>query len=365
MLANRQGWSRKRRVPELSRVAEVFRVDISAAGIIYFTPAIFRGRQKEQHKEDSVMKKAMLVVSAASLYLIFLVFAGCGGNDTPLLVAADKTPDAFSFTPQSGVALSTPVTSDPITVAGISSAAPVTITGGTYSIDGGTFTSAAGTVTNGQAVSVRHTSSAVPSTATNTTLTIGGVSATFTSTTVGPVAVDTTPNPFSFTTQTGVPTNTVIFSNTTTVTGINSPAVISVTNGAYSVGGAPFTFLNGTVSNGQTVTVQHTSAATTSTVTTTTLTIGGVSGSFTSTTSSPVTGQLVYDTNCASCHVLGTYDTVDTATDADLGGWGDLLTGPLAPPPGPFFPVPGTPGHQGITLSAFEIAVLAAFIDLF
>jgi hypothetical protein len=157
--------------------------------------------------------------------------------------------------------------------------------------------------------------------------------------------------------------NTVIFSDPITVTGINSPAAISITNGAYSVGGAPFTFLNGTVANGQTVIVQHTSAAAASTAVVTTLTIGGVSGSFTSTTSATITGQLVYDTLCAGCHTLGQYDTDATGGDTDLAGWGDLLSDPAAPPPGPFFPVPGAPGHQEITLSSFEIAVLAAFID--
>ena len=69
-------------------------------------------------------------------------------------------------------------------MAGITSAAAISVTGGEYAINGGSYTSDAGTVENGNTVTVRHTSSASFSTATNTVLTIGGVSDTFTSTTV-------------------------------------------------------------------------------------------------------------------------------------------------------------------------------------
>lgn len=100
----------------------------------------------------------------------------------------DTTPDAFSFTDQSGVALSSTITSAAITVTGITAAAAITVSGGTYDINGsGTFVSDPGTVNNGDTVRARHTSSASNSTATNTVITIGGVSDTFTSTTLGAV----------------------------------------------------------------------------------------------------------------------------------------------------------------------------------
>ena len=101
-----------------------------------------------------------------------------GGCDT------DLEPDAFSFTDQTDVAVSTQITSNTITVAGITSAAAISVTGGEYAINGGSYTSDVGTVENGNTVTVRHTSSGSFSTATNTVLTIGGVSDTFTSTTV-------------------------------------------------------------------------------------------------------------------------------------------------------------------------------------
>jgi hypothetical protein len=107
------------------------------------------------------------------------VNAGGGGGG-----GADTTPDAFSFTDQSSVALSTLITSAPITVAGINAPAPISVTGGEYNINGGGFTSSPGTVNNGDQVRARHTSSGANSTAVNTTVTIGGVSDVFTTTTL-------------------------------------------------------------------------------------------------------------------------------------------------------------------------------------
>jgi uncharacterized protein with beta-barrel porin domain/predicted thioesterase len=204
--------------------------------------------------------------------------------------AADTTPDPFSFTTQTGVALSTLVTSNTITITGIDTSSPISILNGEYSINGGAFTSASGTLpfaasAPAPTVQVRHTSAAALGANTVTTLTIGGVSGTFTSTTT---SVDTTPDPFSFTTQTGVALATSVVSNTITITGINTDVPISVVNGEYSINNSPFT---STPSNlllspggGPQIRVRHSSAATPGTNTVTTLTIGGVNGTFTSTT---------------------------------------------------------------------------------
>lgn len=97
----------------------------------------------------------------------------------------DTTPDQFTFTDQSGVALSSTITSAAVTITGIDAASAITVSGGTYDIDAsGTFTADLGTVTNGQTVRARHTSSASYSTTTNTIVTVGGVSDTFTSSTL-------------------------------------------------------------------------------------------------------------------------------------------------------------------------------------
>ena len=148
------------------------------------------------------MKKCLLEiglkrVKQGFVLLTVVLVTGCGGGSSgdSTTAASDTYPNAFTFTDQTGVAVSTEVTSAAITVAGIDAAAAISITGGTYQIGSGTFTNSAGTVTNGQTVKVKHTSSSSNNTATDTVLTIGGVSDTFTSTTVAaPVTGVALPN---------------------------------------------------------------------------------------------------------------------------------------------------------------------------
>lgn len=110
---------------------------------------------------------------------------------------ADFTPDSFSFTDQTDVATNSTITSAAITVAGINTAATISVSNGEYDINSsGSFTSSSGTVVNGNTVRARHTSSAFNSTAVNTIVTIGGVSDTFTSTTVAEGGGGDTPNLF-------------------------------------------------------------------------------------------------------------------------------------------------------------------------
>ncbi len=81
---------------------------------------------------------------------------------------------------------------------------------------------------------MRRASSSNYSITTDATLTIGGVSDTFSVTTI---MADTTPNTFAFISQTGMPLRTTIVSNPVTVTGINDAAPIRVTGpgAAYSI----------------------------------------------------------------------------------------------------------------------------------
>lgn len=105
-------------------------------------------------------------------------------SDPSKAPAIDTTPDAFTFTDQTNVALSSTITSAAITVSGINSAATITSSGGTFDINSsGTFISS-GTVNNGDTVRARVTSSSSNSTAVNCVVTIGGVSDTFTATTL-------------------------------------------------------------------------------------------------------------------------------------------------------------------------------------
>jgi hypothetical protein len=159
--------------------------------------------------------------------------------------ASDTTPDAFTFTDQTGVALNSTIISNTITVSGINAASAISISGGTYSINGGAYTSSSGTVTNGQIVSVAHTSSGSNSTAVNTTLTIGGVSDTFTSTTAAAAGYainfyDTNYSPkttfnegeqvFVFINTTSVPDGTTLYWSTS-----SSSDLVAPVNGSFVV----------------------------------------------------------------------------------------------------------------------------------
>ena len=96
---------------------------------------------------------------------------------------------------------------------------------------------------------------------------------------------DTEPDPFSFTSQTGVNVGSTIQSNTVTIMGLEVPAHVSVIGGAYSIGCTnTFTQSPDTIDNGDTICVRHESSSSFSTSKTTTLTIGGVAETFTSTT---------------------------------------------------------------------------------
>lgn len=108
-----------------------------------------------------------------------VALSGAGVNSV-----VDIDPAPFNFSAQSGVTVSTSQTSNTITVSGIDSVAPVSVTNGEFSIGcNGTFVSGTGTVTNGQTICVRQISAGTISTATTTTLKIGAVSGQFTTTT--------------------------------------------------------------------------------------------------------------------------------------------------------------------------------------
>ncbi|MGQ0501136.1 MAG: ricin-type beta-trefoil lectin domain protein, partial [Panacagrimonas sp.] len=97
---------------------------------------------------------------------------------------------------------------------------------------------------------------------------------------------DTTPDPFSFQAVTGAILGAVLTSNPVTIRGTTAAAPISVANGRYSIGcSGDFVSTASTISNDQAVCVQHDAASSASSSVTTMLNIGGVIGSFTSTTS--------------------------------------------------------------------------------
>ncbi|MBA2604676.1 MAG: hypothetical protein H0U94_13910, partial [Acidobacteria bacterium] len=133
-------------------------------------------------------------------------------------------------------------------------------------------------------VQVRHTSANDPNTDTVTTLFIGTVSGTFTTTTKGADPADTTPDAFSFNTLTGVNPHTTQTSNVVSISEVDAGTPISIANGEYKLNNDNWTAAAGVLSASNTVQVRHTSANDPNTDTVTTLFLGSVSGTFTTTT---------------------------------------------------------------------------------
>ncbi len=100
----------------------------------------------------------------------------------------DISPNKFTFTDAAGAELNTTQTSNTIQVTGINAATDISITNGMYSVNSGSFTATKSAVRPGDRVSVRLKSAASYSTSVSATLTIGGVSDTFSVTTLNPSA---------------------------------------------------------------------------------------------------------------------------------------------------------------------------------
>lgn len=210
-------------------------------------------------------------------------------------IAIDTTPNAFTFTDQTNVALSTLTTSNSITIGGINTTTPVSVTGAgaQISINGGAW-GTSGNITNGQTLAVRLTSSGAFSTASTATVNVGGVTDVWSVTTL---PADTTPDAFDFTPNvTNANLSTLTTASAVTINGINTTTPVSVTGAGAQIsinGGAWAT--SGNITNGQTLAVRLTSSASFSTAITATVTVGGITDSWSVTTLAADTTPVAFD----------------------------------------------------------------------
>lgn len=128
-------------------------------------------------------------------------FVSPGYNDSVLTLTVtnvnDTNPNTFSLTDVVNASTSTVYTSNAISIAGMSSSdtASASIAGAASSEmqkNSGSWGTSPVTVSNGDTLVIRHTSSASAGTTVTTTLTVGNRSDTFTSTTAGSIAYDST-----------------------------------------------------------------------------------------------------------------------------------------------------------------------------
>lgn len=199
--------------------------------------------------------------------------------------AVDATPSAFTFAPVTNAALSTVYTSNAITVGGMDNGAvaPLSVSGGQYSLNGGGWSSAAATAHNGDTVALQVTSSANPATTVGATLTIGSVHGVYN---VRTRPADLTPDAFGFSAVTGASLSTAYVSDTVTISGLDAghAAPITINAGQYSINGGAWTSAAGTIANGDTLRVQVISSSRPGVRVTATVHISSVSGAFSVTT---------------------------------------------------------------------------------
>lgn len=118
----------------------------------------------------------------SNLFALRLVRGGSGL--TRFNAALDYTPTAPAFAAVQEVARGSLQTSGSVTLGGLDTVIGIKVSGGEYALNGGAFTALPGVVQAGDTLRLRHTSAADFLTATVTTITLGQVSSSFSSTTL-------------------------------------------------------------------------------------------------------------------------------------------------------------------------------------
>lgn len=208
----------------------------------------------------------------------------CGLNVLGVTGTYDCTTDpaAFSFTDLTGQNLTTQVSSNTLTPAGYTDPRPVSVTGQgspQVSINGGPWVTS-GWILPGYTLQARLTSAAAYDTPYAATVSVGGISDSWS---VRTKVQDTTPDAFNFVDQTNVQLSTLTTSANITPTGYDGPVTVSV-----SGQGSPQVSINGgswgsggPINPGETLAVRLTSSAAYLTTLTASVTVGGTSDSWT------------------------------------------------------------------------------------
>ena len=233
-----------------------------------------------------IMQTPQSWIKRIAIIGVVAILAACGGgggsdsSNSSSAPSIDTTPEAFSFSPLDNQLRSEEVISNSVTITGINSATTIAITNGQYAIGEAAFTEAAGTITNGQSVKVKLTASENTFTETTATLTVGGVSASFTVKTQPDIKPDT----FSFTPAENVEPASVNTSDKVLLSGFDIAVPITIEGGEYALDDGEFTTADGEVEPGQSVTVRTTASEALTETVEAVVTIGGVAGTYVVTT---------------------------------------------------------------------------------
>ncbi|MBA4286151.1 MAG: hypothetical protein C0434_11535 [Xanthomonadaceae bacterium] len=248
----------------------------------------------------------VLVIPGANRGDVATATLNLGGITGSYTVTADAPADDFAdffefrdvTVPRNSI-----VQSEAIEIRGINVATPISVAGGSYSINGGAFRSSAATVRGGDLVTLQATSGAGYDVETRVTLNIGSRSTTWwlrTGSDPSQLQAFTLVNAEMFPGGTVSP-GRALTTLPIVVSGSPSPSAISITGGSYSINGGAFTSAPGTVVSGDSVVVQFTASASHDTSTSVTLSIGALNSTLSVTsTIDPVAATPTTATDCTS-----------------------------------------------------------------
>lgn len=126
---------------------------------------------------DTVRVRGISPLTLGAVQDVVLTIGGV--TDTFSIPTIDTVPAAFAFASQTNVAVNYYAISNTIVVSDINESSVISITGGTYSVNGGVFRNTPSAVINGDTIRVRIETPGTFSTTTTATLVIGGVSGQF------------------------------------------------------------------------------------------------------------------------------------------------------------------------------------------
>ncbi len=219
--------------------------------------------------------------SLSDIRSLFVDIGWTTGSFSVTTEGEDTLPNAFSFGLRTGVALSTPISSDPLVIAWINTGSDIVVNNGLYRINTGSARSSPGIVYPWDSIVLVVTSSVDFETATTWLLVIGGVTGSFGVVTENE---DTTPSPFSFAAVTHAELNSTYNSPTAVLTGINTGVSVGIVGGLYSINWGSYTGSPGSVWSWDTLSVQLSSSSSYSTIVSATITVGWVAASYSVTT---------------------------------------------------------------------------------
>jgi len=149
-----------------------------------------------------------------------------------------NVPNAFSFNDVDDAPLSTYISSNVVTISGLNVIGTVStpLSGAESSVNGGPFSTAVKLINNGETLALRVLTSGALGDSVQTGVSVGsGPVVTWNVTNV--TTADDNPDFFDFTDKLNMTANTYVTSDILTITGLNVPTAVTVTNGDFRING--------------------------------------------------------------------------------------------------------------------------------